>query len=213
MCENDEPMSLSSSEASSDTDTDPEEQELAMDLGEPALASEHSTSSKLSTQGHWQAGHRQRRCHTSLDLTRSQKVCGTAGQTLWESFCAGHGMDGAEFSWGDACTPPCPAEIQGVRGQWGIWAVFWNINIHVCLQVREILLQASQQGPKAELPTAPQPGEQPLCAPPPDSEAPHLGKVTPSQQQGWTACNGGTSFTQGRSCHWTVRHCRGWSSC
>uniref|UniRef100_A0A8C3UUH8 Nuclear factor kappa B subunit 2 n=1 Tax=Catharus ustulatus TaxID=91951 RepID=A0A8C3UUH8_CATUS len=67
LCENDEPMSLSSSEASSDTDTDPEEQE-------------------------------QRRCHTSLDLTRSQKV-------------------------------------------------------------REILLQASQQGPEAELPTAPQPGK------------------------------------------------------
>uniref|UniRef100_A0A8C9NWT0 Nuclear factor kappa B subunit 2 n=1 Tax=Serinus canaria TaxID=9135 RepID=A0A8C9NWT0_SERCA len=68
LCENDEPMSLSSSEASSDTDTDPEEQE-------------------------------QRRCHTSLDLTRSQKVCGTA-----------------------------------------------------------------------ELPTAPQPGEQPLCPPAPNSE-------------------------------------------
>lgn len=62
-----------------------------MDLGEPALAAEHSTNSKLSTQGHWQAGHRQRRCHTSLDLTRSQKVCDTAGQTHWECFCAGHG--------------------------------------------------------------------------------------------------------------------------
>lgn len=74
LCENDEPMSLSSSEASSDTDTDPEEQEVAMDLGEPAPAAEHSTNSKLSTQGQWQAGHRQRRCHTSLDLTRSQKV-------------------------------------------------------------------------------------------------------------------------------------------
>ncbi|NXY27699.1 NFKB2 factor, partial [Pomatorhinus ruficollis] len=98
LCENDEPMSLSSSEASSDTDTDPEEQELAMDLGEPALAAELSSNSKLSTQGHWPAGHRQRRCHTSLDLTRSQKV-------------------------------------------------------------REILLQASQQGPEAELPTAPQPGK------------------------------------------------------
>lgn len=90
-------MSLSSSEASSDTDTDPEEQELAMDLGEPAPVAEHSTNPKLPTQGHWQAGHRQRRCHTSLDLTRSQKVCGTAGQTRWECFCAGHSMDGAEF--------------------------------------------------------------------------------------------------------------------
>uniref|UniRef100_A0A8C5TIP9 Nuclear factor kappa B subunit 2 n=1 Tax=Malurus cyaneus samueli TaxID=2593467 RepID=A0A8C5TIP9_9PASS len=61
LCENDEPMSLSSSEASSDTDTDPEEQE-------------------------------QRRCHTSLDLTRSQKVCGTVAQTPREHFCTGHGM-------------------------------------------------------------------------------------------------------------------------
>uniref|UniRef100_A0A8C0G317 Nuclear factor kappa B subunit 2 n=1 Tax=Bubo bubo TaxID=30461 RepID=A0A8C0G317_BUBBB len=48
LCENDEPVSPSSSEASSDTDADPEEQELA--------------------------GHRQRHCHTPLDLTRSQKV-------------------------------------------------------------------------------------------------------------------------------------------
>uniref|UniRef100_A0A663LUU2 Nuclear factor kappa B subunit 2 n=1 Tax=Athene cunicularia TaxID=194338 RepID=A0A663LUU2_ATHCN len=48
LCENDEPMSPSSSEASSDTDADPEEQELT--------------------------GHRQRHCHTPLDLTRSQKV-------------------------------------------------------------------------------------------------------------------------------------------
>uniref|UniRef100_A0A8C5TIK6 Nuclear factor kappa B subunit 2 n=1 Tax=Malurus cyaneus samueli TaxID=2593467 RepID=A0A8C5TIK6_9PASS len=77
LCENDEPMSLSSSEASSDTDTDPEEQELAMELGEPALTAEHSPNPRLPTQGHCQAGHRQRRCHTSLDLTRSQKVCGT----------------------------------------------------------------------------------------------------------------------------------------
>uniref|UniRef100_A0A663LUP0 Nuclear factor kappa B subunit 2 n=1 Tax=Athene cunicularia TaxID=194338 RepID=A0A663LUP0_ATHCN len=56
LCENDEPMSPSSSEASSDTDADPEEQEL------PAA------------QGHGQTGHRQRHCHTPLDLTRSQKV-------------------------------------------------------------------------------------------------------------------------------------------
>lgn len=50
--------------------------------------------------------------------------------------------------------------------------MLWKIDIRVCLQVREILLQASQQGPEAELPSAPQPGEQPL---PPDSKAPHLG--------------------------------------
>uniref|UniRef100_A0A8B9GAI7 Nuclear factor kappa B subunit 2 n=1 Tax=Amazona collaria TaxID=241587 RepID=A0A8B9GAI7_9PSIT len=48
LCENDEPVSPSSSEASSDTDADSEEQE--------------------------QAGHRLRRCHAPLDLTRSQKV-------------------------------------------------------------------------------------------------------------------------------------------
>ncbi|XP_074686876.1 nuclear factor NF-kappa-B p100 subunit isoform X2 [Strix aluco] len=98
LCENDEPVSPSSSEASSDTDTDPEEQELAMELGEPAPAMEHSTNPEPAAQGHGQAGHRQRHCHTPLDLTRSQKV-------------------------------------------------------------REILLQASQQGPEAELPAAPRPGK------------------------------------------------------
>ncbi|XP_009320748.1 PREDICTED: nuclear factor NF-kappa-B p100 subunit [Pygoscelis adeliae] len=74
MCENDEPISPSSSEASSDTDADPEEQELAMELGEPAPAVEHGTNPKPPAQGHGQAGHRQHRCHTPLDLTRSQKV-------------------------------------------------------------------------------------------------------------------------------------------
>ncbi|NXL62943.1 NFKB2 factor, partial [Chordeiles acutipennis] len=98
LCENDEPVSPSSSEASSDTDADPEEQELAMELGEPAPAGECHTNPKPLVQGHGQAGHRQRHCHTPLDLTRSQKV-------------------------------------------------------------REILLQASQQGPQAQLPTVPQPGK------------------------------------------------------
>ncbi|NWH78748.1 NFKB2 factor, partial [Piaya cayana] len=88
LCENDEPVSPSSSE-SSDTDADPEEQEVAMEC---------SPSPQPSVQEHRQAEHRQRRCHTPLDLTRSQKV-------------------------------------------------------------REILLQASQQGPEAELPTAPWPGK------------------------------------------------------
>ncbi|NWQ95298.1 NFKB2 factor, partial [Burhinus bistriatus] len=97
LCENDEPVSPSSSEASSDTDADSEEQELAMELGEPAPAMEHGTNPEPPAQGHGQAGHKQRRCHTPLDLTRSQKV-------------------------------------------------------------REILLQASQQGPEAELPAAPRPG-------------------------------------------------------
>ncbi|XP_065700093.1 nuclear factor NF-kappa-B p100 subunit [Patagioenas fasciata] len=98
LCENDEPVSPSSSEASSDTDADAEEQELAMDLGEPSPAMECDTNPEPPAQGHRQAGHRQRRCHMPLDLTRSQKV-------------------------------------------------------------REILLQASKQGPEAELPAAPQPGK------------------------------------------------------
>lgn len=122
------------------------------------------------------------------------------------------GQSSRRCSCEDAYAPLCPAEIQGVMRQWGIWAVLWKVDIRVCLQVREILLQASQQGPEAELPTAPQPGEQPSLRPP-NSEAPHLVRVAPSQQQGWAACDGGTSFTQGRSCHWTVRYCRGWSSC
>ncbi|NXI46570.1 NFKB2 factor, partial [Galbula dea] len=70
LCENDEPVSPSSSEASSDTDI--EEQELAMELGEQAPAVEHGTNPK--PPAHRQAGHRQHRCHTPLDLTRSQKV-------------------------------------------------------------------------------------------------------------------------------------------
>ncbi|NXX57135.1 NFKB2 factor, partial [Scopus umbretta] len=98
LCENDEPISPSSSEASSDTDADPEEQELAMELGEPVPAMERGTKPESPMQGHGQAGHRHRRCHTPLDLTRSQKV-------------------------------------------------------------REILLQASQQGPEVELPAAPWPGK------------------------------------------------------
>lgn len=52
--------------------------------------------------------------------------------------------------------------------------MLWRmLTSHVCLQVREILLQASQQGPEAELPTAPQPGEQPL--------SPLLKSTTPRQ--------------------------------
>ncbi|KAM6090179.1 nuclear factor NF-kappa-B p100 subunit isoform 1-T1 [Theristicus caerulescens] len=98
LCENDEPISPSSSEASSDTDADPEEQELAMELEEPAPAVERGSTPEPPAQGHGQAGHRHRRCHTPLDLTRSQKV-------------------------------------------------------------REILLQASQQGPEVELPAAPCPGK------------------------------------------------------
>ncbi|KFP84727.1 Nuclear factor NF-kappa-B p100 subunit, partial [Acanthisitta chloris] len=117
LCENDEPMSLSSSEASSDTDTDPEEQEQAMELGEPAPAVEHSTSPTSPTHGQGQAGHRQRRCHTSLDLTRSQKVIGAVRQTSWEHFRGGSSMDGAELQkmhLSHAYAPPCPREIHSM---------------------------------------------------------------------------------------------------
>lgn len=100
LCENDEPVSPSSSEASSDTDADPEEQELAMELGDPAPAMEDGTNPEPPVQRHGQAGHRQRLCHTPLDLTRSQKVRGAVGQTLWERFCGGpqrHSTDEAEL--------------------------------------------------------------------------------------------------------------------
>ncbi|KFQ14452.1 Nuclear factor NF-kappa-B p100 subunit, partial [Leptosomus discolor] len=83
LCENDEPVSPSSSEASSDTDADPEEQDLAMELGEPSPATERSTNPEPPAQGHGQAGHRQRRCHTPLDLTRSQKVHGEGWLVFW----------------------------------------------------------------------------------------------------------------------------------
>lgn len=100
LCENDEPVSPSSSEASSDTDADPEEQELAMELGEPAPAMERGTNPEPPTQGHGQAGHRQRRCHTALDLTRSQKVRGAGVQTPPRDHFfgeGGHSTDGAEL--------------------------------------------------------------------------------------------------------------------
>ncbi|XP_030308772.1 nuclear factor NF-kappa-B p100 subunit isoform X1 [Calypte anna] len=96
LCENDEPISPSSSEASSDTDADCEEQEVAMELGGSPMAVEPCSDPQPPALG--QAEHRQRRCHLPLDLTQSQKV-------------------------------------------------------------REILLQASQHRPEAELPAAPQPGK------------------------------------------------------
>ncbi|NXE53338.1 NFKB2 factor, partial [Casuarius casuarius] len=75
LCENDEPVSPSSSEASSDTDADPEEQELGMELEEPTLGTECSSDPDPSAErAWWEARPRQRRCHTPLDLTRSQKV-------------------------------------------------------------------------------------------------------------------------------------------
>uniref|UniRef100_A0A493SV05 Nuclear factor kappa B subunit 2 n=1 Tax=Anas platyrhynchos platyrhynchos TaxID=8840 RepID=A0A493SV05_ANAPP len=96
--ENDEPISPSSSEASSDTDADPEEQEVGMELGEPSPATPPAPSPQPDPeQEQEETGPRPRRCHTPLDLTRSQKV-------------------------------------------------------------RDILLQASQPGPEAELPAAPRAG-------------------------------------------------------
>lgn len=126
LCENDEPVSPSSSEASSDTDADPEEQELAMELGEPAPAIEHSTNREPPVQEHGQAGHRQRRCHMPLDLTRSQKVRGMAGQTPWERFHGGHSTDGEEpqemLLRGCLC-PSVSQESHGVGRQEGGWLV------------------------------------------------------------------------------------------
>ncbi|KFO71050.1 Nuclear factor NF-kappa-B p100 subunit, partial [Cuculus canorus] len=86
LCENDEPVSPSSSEASSDTDADPEEQELAMEC---------SPNPQPPAQEHRQTGQRQRRCHTPLDLTRSQKVCRVS--ILQEGLCRGRGKRGAEL--------------------------------------------------------------------------------------------------------------------
>ncbi|XP_025924521.1 nuclear factor NF-kappa-B p100 subunit isoform X2 [Apteryx mantelli] len=75
LCENDEPVSPSSSEASSDTDADPEEQELGMELEEPTPSAEHSSDPDPTTERVCgETRPRQRRCHTPLDLTRSQKV-------------------------------------------------------------------------------------------------------------------------------------------
>ncbi|XP_064370014.1 nuclear factor NF-kappa-B p100 subunit isoform X2 [Dromaius novaehollandiae] len=75
LCENDEPVSPSSSEASSDTDADPEEQELGMELEEPTPGTECSSDPDPAAERAWgEARPRQRRCHTPLDLTRSQKV-------------------------------------------------------------------------------------------------------------------------------------------
>ncbi|XP_068806386.1 nuclear factor NF-kappa-B p100 subunit isoform X5 [Struthio camelus] len=75
LCENDEPVSPSSSEASSDTDADAEEQELGMELEQPTPSTARSSDSDpTAEQGCGEAGPRQRRCHTPLDLTRSQKV-------------------------------------------------------------------------------------------------------------------------------------------
>lgn len=181
--ENDEPISPSSSEASSDTDGDPEEQEQAMELGEPA-PSPHPTPEE--EQG--ETGPRQRRCHTALDLTRSQKVCGDAqvGAVGW----------GLQEVWGQsqarssarAGTSLVPLHVAGPVGCWGVLTGAWgSAHMPSCaLQVRDILLQASQLCPDTELPTAPRPGEQPCCT---HSRA---GNSLPPRQQGQMVCYRGT---------------------
>ncbi|KAK4820902.1 hypothetical protein QYF61_008134 [Mycteria americana] len=163
LCENDEPISPSSSEASSDTDADPEEQELAMELGEPALAVERGTNPEPPVQVHGQAGRRQRRCHTPLDLTRSQKVRGTGGPNPWERFHGGYIREGAELQemllQGCLC-PTMSWGEQGVGRRGALAGALGDAHVRVSvLQVREILLQASQQGPEVELPAAPWPGK------------------------------------------------------
>lgn len=141
MCENDEPISPSSSEASSDTDADPEEQELAMELGEPAPAVEHGTNPKPPAQVHGQAGHRQHRCHTPLDLTRSQKVGGTGGQTpgsVSMGAMSGMGQSSRRCSCEDACALLCPGESQGMESQRGgvHSPVLWGMLTSVCPSCR-----------------------------------------------------------------------------
>ncbi|NWI18138.1 NFKB2 factor, partial [Crypturellus soui] len=74
-CENDEPVSPSSSEASSDTDAGAEEQEMDMELEELTPSVDHSLAPDPSPEhACGEARPTQRRCHTPLDLTRSQKV-------------------------------------------------------------------------------------------------------------------------------------------
>ncbi|XP_074855917.1 nuclear factor NF-kappa-B p100 subunit isoform X1 [Carettochelys insculpta] len=74
LCENDEPVQSSSSEASSDPDSELEA-EASMELGEPAAA--HAGASTAAEHGSREPGARgtkRRRRHTPLDLTRSRKV-------------------------------------------------------------------------------------------------------------------------------------------
>uniref|UniRef100_A0A8C0GG65 Nuclear factor kappa B subunit 2 n=1 Tax=Chelonoidis abingdonii TaxID=106734 RepID=A0A8C0GG65_CHEAB len=75
LCENDEPVRSSSSEASSDTDSGPEDQEAGMELGESDT--EHTDTRSAAEHRSREPGTRgtkQRRRHTPLDLTRSHKV-------------------------------------------------------------------------------------------------------------------------------------------
>lgn len=75
---------------------------------------------------------------------------------------------------------PVPCRVAGRAVAWGgragCPALLGDADSRVSvLQVREILLQASQQGPEAELPTAPRPGEQP----PLPTKAPCWGRAGP----------------------------------
>ncbi|XP_034632067.1 nuclear factor NF-kappa-B p100 subunit isoform X1 [Trachemys scripta elegans] len=75
LCENDEPVRSSSSEASSDMDSGPEDQEAGMELGESDTEhTDNSTAAEHRSREPGTRGAKQRRRHTPLDLTRSHKV-------------------------------------------------------------------------------------------------------------------------------------------
>ncbi|KAM7171261.1 nuclear factor NF-kappa-B p100 subunit isoform 1-T1 [Macrochelys suwanniensis] len=75
LCENDEPVRSSSSEASSDTDSGPEEQEAGMELGESDTeCTDTSTAAEHRSREPGTRGAKQCRRHTPFDLTRSHKV-------------------------------------------------------------------------------------------------------------------------------------------
>ncbi|KAM9134046.1 nuclear factor NF-kappa-B p100 subunit isoform 1-T1 [Pangshura tecta] len=75
LCENDEPVRSSSSEASSDMDSGPEDQEAGMELGESDTErTDTSSAAEHRSREPGTRGTKQRRRHTPLDLTRSHKV-------------------------------------------------------------------------------------------------------------------------------------------
>ncbi|XP_067392900.1 nuclear factor NF-kappa-B p100 subunit isoform X1 [Emydura macquarii macquarii] len=81
LCENNEPVGSSSSEASSDADSEAEEQEMGMELGASDTAvwqdpghTDTGTAAEHRSREPGTRSAKQRRRHTPLDLTRSQKV-------------------------------------------------------------------------------------------------------------------------------------------
>lgn len=173
LCENDEPVSPSSSEPSSDTDADSEEQEQAMELGELPPAVERSTNPEPPAQGHGQAGHRLRRCHAPLDLTRSQKVCGMVGQT------PGSVSVGPKHKWdrGQRDAPrriPAPFHVLGGGVVWegkrGLFGVLGDAD--TCLLVRRCGRSCCRPPSRAPRQSCPLPPSQVSSPSPPKSTVP-----------------------------------------